>query len=124
LLLESLAIVEESGTKFLGQVVVENAAALAALLADWRRAAQLYGAADVLCKQIGLERGPVAEAFLSPLISQARGALGAKAFAAAETAGRALSYETGLAEARAWLQEGGTTSASDFVEASRSKPAQ
>ena len=79
-------------------------AGLAAFLEEWRRAAQLYGAAIAQCEQIGLHIDPLDEAFLSPLMARAREVLGPAAFAAAEAAGRALSYDTALAEAHAWLE--------------------
>lgn len=79
-------------------------AGLAAFLGEWRRAAQLYGAADLQFEQSGFHREPADEAFHSPLIAQAREALGAAGFAAVEAAGRALSYDTATAEARAWLE--------------------
>ena len=52
--------------------------------------------------ETGLQRDPTDEAFLVPLIDQARAALGA-AFEALEREGRAWSYEQGIREARAWL---------------------
>ena len=104
LLLEALAVAEHVESKILGLCVLPISAGLAALLEDWRRAAQLYGAVIAQCEQIEFHIDPLDEAFLAPLIAKAREALGAAEFAAAEAAGRALSYEAGLAEARAWLQ--------------------
>jgi hypothetical protein len=46
----------------------------------------------------------VDEASLAPVIARTREVLGA-AFAAAESAGRALSYEEAIAEARTWLEQ-------------------
>jgi non-specific serine/threonine protein kinase len=105
MLLEALAIVEQIGSKVLGASVLQIAAGLAAFIGEWRRAAQLHGAATALCEQIGYHVDPTDEAFVVPLISEAREALGEPAFAAAEATGRALSYDTALAEVRAWLQE-------------------
>ncbi len=45
------------------------------------------------------------EAFLRPLIANARAAIGADAFSAAEREGWALSLDEGLDEARAWLAQ-------------------
>ncbi len=121
LLLEALAIVVEPGLKPEGGFVLETAAGLAAFLEEWERAAHLSGAADAQYKRLGIQSEPVNEAFLAPLIAKAREALGAAAFASADAAGRALSYDAALAEARAWLQESRTTPANDCVEASRSE---
>ena len=52
---------------------------------------------------MGYHREPMDEAFLPPLIARARRALGETAFAAAEEAGRTLSYVEAVAETRAWL---------------------
>jgi len=98
-----LAIVDEVGSKYLGQSVLEVSAGLAVLRRDWQLAARFYGTAEALALQTGLHRHPGDEAFLSPLVARAREALGATAFAVAEGGGRDTSYETIMAEARAWL---------------------
>jgi len=64
----------------------------------------VFGVTQAQLEQTGYHRDPADEAFLTPLIARAHERLGATAFAAAETAGRALSYEDALAEARAWLE--------------------
>jgi hypothetical protein len=51
-------------------------AVLATLFGEWRRAAQLYGAANAQLEQIEFQREPADEAFLTPLMAQAREALG------------------------------------------------
>lgn len=124
MLLEAIGIAENCGTNFLGQGVVEAAAGLAAHFGEWRRAAQLYGAADVLCEQIGLKREPVDEMFLAPLIARAREALGPAAFATAEAAGRTLSHDVALVEIRAWLKETGAMAGRDGIEPARNKLSQ
>ena len=63
-----------------------------------------FGAATAQHERMGDHRESVDEMFLSPLIAKARAALGPAAFAAAEAAGRALSYEAALTETRAWLE--------------------
>jgi tetratricopeptide (TPR) repeat protein len=103
LLLEALSIAEEIGSKRVGQGVLEATSGLAAFAEEWEPAARFFGAADALREQMGLHRDPADEAFLSPLIARAQGALGAPAFAAAEAQGRALSYEDACAQARSWL---------------------
>jgi hypothetical protein len=72
---------------------------------EWPRAARLFGAAEAQLAQTGLHRDPADEAFLAPLIQQARDALGAEAFDLAATSGRALGYEDAIAEARSWLEQ-------------------
>ena len=54
---------------------------------------------------MGYQREPVDEAFLAPLIQRTREKLGAAAFAEAESAGRSLSYDEAIAEARSWLEQ-------------------
>jgi hypothetical protein len=81
------------------------AAALAASFGEWERAARLYGAGERLSEQMGYHREPVDEAALAPFIARSREALGAEVFAAAEAAGRSLSYDEVIAEARAWLEQ-------------------
>ena len=104
-LLEAMAIAGEIGSKPAGQSALDVSAGLAALRKDWARAARLFGAAEAQIVQTGLQREPGDEAFLAPLIAQARGALGTSAFDATATAGRALGYEEAMAEAREWLEE-------------------
>jgi non-specific serine/threonine protein kinase len=103
LLLEALSIAEEIGSKRVGQGVLEAASGLAAFTGDARVAARIFGAADALRVQMGLHRDPADEAFLSPLIARARGALEAAEFSAAESSGRSLSYDDATAVARRWL---------------------
>jgi hypothetical protein len=55
---------------------------------------------------MGFHRERADEAFLTPVIARTRGALGDPAFTAAESAGRSLSYEEAIAQARAWLDDG------------------
>ena len=53
---------------------------------------------------MGARREPTDQQLLAPLMARARNELGEDAFTAARDAGRALSYEGALAEARAWLE--------------------
>jgi len=103
-LLEAIAIAGEIGSKPAGQCALEVAAGLAALRKEWARAAACFGSAEAQMGETGLKRDPADEAFLAPLIAKARHALGAPAFAAAETAGRGLGYEEAMTDARAWLE--------------------
>jgi predicted ATPase/class 3 adenylate cyclase len=103
MLREVLSIAEEIGSKPAGQSVLEVSAGLGAVRAEWERAGLFFGAAEAQTRQTGLHRDPTDEAFLAPLIEQARKALGTEAFATIEAAGRALSYDDAMAEVRAWL---------------------
>jgi predicted ATPase/class 3 adenylate cyclase len=103
MLLEVLDIAEAIGWRPAGQSVLEVCAGLAASGSQWEQAARFFGAAEAQMAETGLHRDPADEAFLIPLVARAREALGAAAFAVADAAGRALSYEAAMAEARRWL---------------------
>ena len=97
------AIVAETGSKRLGESVLEVSAGLAVMHCEWDRAARFFGAAEAQMRTMGFQRDPGDEAFLLPLIAKARTALGAAPFAAAEAAGNACSYGEAIADARRWL---------------------
>jgi len=103
LLLEVLTITEQSGSKRAGQCAVDVCAGLAALNEDWEQAARFYGVAERQTADTGIRRDPADDAFLRPWMSNALDALGDPAFAASQASARALNYEQGIAEARAWL---------------------
>jgi predicted ATPase len=105
MLLETLAIIEATGSKWASQSVFEVSAGLAVKKAEWKQAARLYGAAESLAAHTGYQRDPADEAFLAPLIQSARATLPGGHFDAAEQAGRALTLDEALAEARNWLSE-------------------
>jgi hypothetical protein len=69
-------------------------------------AARCYGAAEAQTAQTQLQRDPTDEAFLAPLITNAREALGTEEYTTAKDAGNALSYEQAIGEARTWLKGG------------------
>jgi predicted ATPase/class 3 adenylate cyclase len=100
---EVLAIAREIGSKRDGQSVLEVSAGLASLCRDWDKSALFFGAAEGLAARMGLHRDPADEAFLAPLIANAKNAIGMEGFAVAERAGQALSYEDALSVASAWL---------------------
>ncbi|MEO8345260.1 MAG: tetratricopeptide repeat protein [Betaproteobacteria bacterium] len=104
LLLEALEIAVEIGSKPAGQSALEVAAGLAALCNDGERAARSMGAAEAQIVQTGLQRDAADEAFLAPFMAQVQDKLGAAAFAAAVTAGRAQGYEAAIAQTRSWLE--------------------
>jgi tetratricopeptide (TPR) repeat protein len=102
---EGLAIVEEIGSKRVGVALLDCATGLAAAVGDWERTARVHGTTEALMEQMGYHREPTDEASLPRLIRRAREALGAGAFAAAESAGRSVSYDEAITEARAWLEQ-------------------
>ncbi len=75
-LAEALAISQEVGSTRAGQSALEVAAGLHALGEAWERTAILFGAAQEQMNQSGLHGDPTDEAFLAPLMSKARAALG------------------------------------------------
>jgi len=103
MLLEVAAIAAETGSIPAAQSLLEVSAGLAVLRGEAERAARFYGAAEAQIAHTGLQRDASDEAFLAPLIAQARAALPGAAFASAEAAGRSLDLQKALAEARAWL---------------------
>jgi predicted ATPase/DNA-binding winged helix-turn-helix (wHTH) protein len=103
LLREALAIVDATGSKPAGQSVLEVCAGLAGMRSEWARTARFYGSAEAQAALTGCRRDPADAAFLAPWVARCRGALGDARFDAAVAEGRALPYEEGLAEARAWL---------------------
>ena len=106
ILVEVLQIAARIGSKQACRNALDVAAGLGALLGDWPRAARIYGAAQLELEQTGVRRETADEAFLTPLVTKAREALGESAFAASEAEGRALAFEESIAEARAWLEGG------------------
>jgi predicted ATPase/class 3 adenylate cyclase len=103
ILREVLAISIEMQSKPTGQCTLDVCAALAALSGDWKRAARFFGIVEAQTGQTGYHRDPSDEAFLAPLITEARTVLGTDTFTDAETEGRALSYDDAIDEARVWL---------------------
>ena len=104
MLTETVAIATEIGSKPVAQGALDVSAGFSASLNQFECAARFFGAAQGQALAIGLQRDPTDEAFLLPLIDRARAALGKAAFERAELSGRALSYEQGIDEARAWLE--------------------
>lgn len=103
MLSDVLQIVQQTGSKPAGQSMLEVSAGLASVSREWERAARFFGMAEAQTEVTGLQRDPADEAFLAPLVANARAALGEAAFTAAEGAGRALSYAEAIEETRGWL---------------------
>jgi non-specific serine/threonine protein kinase len=102
--LEALEIAHSTGSKPVGQSVLEVCAGIAAHQQRWSCAAKFYGAAEAEASHTGIRRDPADEAYLAPRIAAARAALGGS-FEAEEAGGRALALDEALEEARAWLDE-------------------
>jgi len=107
LLAEAVQIAADTGSKPVGQSVLEVTSGLAAVERAWECAARFYGAAEAEAARTGLRRDPADEAFLAPRIAKARASAGEDAFAAVEATGRQLPYDQALAAARAWLVPSG-----------------
>ena len=105
MLYEAFALVDRTGSKWVGQLVVGVSTGLAASLGEWARAARFYGAAKAQNERMGTPQDPGADTFLALLLARTREMLGVNAFATAEAAGRGLTYDDALAEARSWLRE-------------------
>ncbi|TMH66470.1 MAG: tetratricopeptide repeat protein, partial [Betaproteobacteria bacterium] len=103
MLLEALEIADKAGFKRSVLIVLFHSIALATLLGEWERAARLYGWTEAQREETGLHREPTDELLLAPSLAQMQEALGMPAFHAAEVAGRSLSYDEIMAEARKWL---------------------
>ena len=103
MLLQALAIAAEIGSRLVGQFVLDISAWLAAFVGDPAKAARFFGAAEAQLEETGYHREMVDEAPMAPVVARAREILGTEAFAAAESAGRALSYDEATTEVRAWL---------------------
>ena len=103
-LLEALAIAEEISSKQVGRAVLEYCACLAAVCREWESAACLYGATERHSEEMGYHREPMDADVLPPFLARTRAALDETAFASAEALGRARSYDSAIAEAKAWLR--------------------
>ena len=100
MLREVLSIATEIGSKPAALSALEVCAGLAAASKNWALAARVFGAAEEHTGKMGLRRAPADEAFLLPLITLARQALGEQAFSSAEADGRLLELDDALALAR------------------------
>ena len=104
MLLESLMIASELNEKRWRLVAMEISAGLAAILKQWSLVPRFDAAADVHTVQMGRRRDAQDVAFLTPLVEQAKAALGPETYAAAVAAGRALSYDDAVTEMTVWLR--------------------
>jgi predicted ATPase len=104
MLLEALEIGDELGSMLTVQSVLEVSSGLAALKEDWANVGLFFGAAEALAARTGLHRDPADEAFLAPLLAQARVTLGEQSLVAAVAEGRSLSEDIARGKVRAWLE--------------------
>jgi predicted ATPase/DNA-binding SARP family transcriptional activator len=101
-LTEVAAIVEETLSRPIAQSLMEVCAGLAVQEGDASQAARFFGNAEEQSRLTGRRRDAPDEAFLSPLIAQAKATLG-DAFGAAVAIGCQMKFIQALEEARRWL---------------------
>ena len=104
MLLESLAISDELGSRRGRLVVMEVCAGLATSLEHFELTPRFDAAADIHTVQMGRRRDAPDAAFLAPLVERAKTSLGPDNYAVAVAAGQALSYDDAVAEMTAWLR--------------------
>ena len=104
MLLEALMIATEINEKRWRLVAMEISAGLAAILKQWSLVPRFDAAAGIHTVQMGRRRDAQDVAFLTPLVEQAKVALGPEIYAAAVAAGRVLSYDDAVTEMTAWLR--------------------
>ncbi len=100
---EAITTAQALGNKAVGQAALDVVTGLAAWRGEHQRAARWFGSAQAQMLETGLQRDPIDQVFLTPLIDRSRAALGSMAFAAAECEGGALRYDRAIDEARTWL---------------------
>lgn len=108
--LECMQIAEAAGQRAACACSLDPIAGLAESLGDHERAVRYYGAANALRRKSDTLREPIDQAFISDLMTRARTALGSPAFAAAEVAGSAMSYDEVISDAQHWLARTRTAS--------------
>jgi predicted ATPase/class 3 adenylate cyclase len=99
---EALDISERLRSLPLIKSAIEVACGLAASQGDFALAARLFGVAEEQGDRTGIGRDPADDAFLAPLVTKSREALGDR-YAQLQAAGRALPADEALRETRAWL---------------------
>ena len=104
LLLEALSIGIETGSRPVGQSVVEVSAGLAGAVGNWERAAYLFGIAETQNALTGMSRDPADEAFVAPIVTRAHEKLGGERFATAQREGAACTWDDAIAAVRMFLE--------------------
>ena len=102
---EGTRLVERTGSKYVGAFIMVAIGALAGVLGDPARAARFWGAAAETRERMGVALDRSDQKFYDPHAARVCAVLGDEAFGAAERQGRAVPYESALAEARAWVED-------------------
>jgi predicted ATPase/DNA-binding winged helix-turn-helix (wHTH) protein len=105
MLLESWELLLDAGLKGLSKDLLDCTAGLAALRREDATAARFGGAALARLDEAGIQREPVDEAFIAPLIARVKARMGESAFEAAHAGGHALDADASLAEVKQWLDK-------------------
>ena len=92
-----------TGSSRIEQSVLEVCAGLAAANQDATHAARFYGAAESRARRTGLRRDPADQAFLAPLMAQARERLGNDRFQREADEGGQLADDHAAREVHEWL---------------------
>jgi tetratricopeptide (TPR) repeat protein len=101
LLDEAQSIAAATGSRALGQSLLDVCCGLAAARGDWQASAMFYGAAEAQAQRSGLRRDPADAAFLTAAIGASRAAAGD--LSAAEASGRAQGFDEAMAAVRTYL---------------------
>lgn len=101
LLEEALSIAGLTGSRAVGQSLLEVVSGLAAARGDWTACATFYGAAEAQAQRSGIRRDPADAVFLADAIGRSRAAH--EGTAAAEAVGRELNYDAAIAAVRGFL---------------------
>jgi predicted ATPase len=98
---EAMTISSATGSRALGQSLLEVSAGLAAARGDWAACATLYGAAEAQAQRSGIRRDPADAVFLATAIQRSRAAHAGSA--AAEAQGRSMEYDDAMVAVRSFL---------------------
>lgn len=105
MLLEALEIAVISGSNPVGRSALEVGAGWAAVQQRWQEAAWLFGAVQAQMHKTGLRRDPADEAFLAPLMANARQMLGELEFSVALAQGEAVELDAAFRRLRQGLED-------------------
>jgi predicted ATPase len=105
LLSEALSLAAEIGSRPCELSTLEVCAGLACALSDWAHGAQFLGMGEALAKETGLQRDPVDDAFLAPLIERAQESLGKPQFRLLADQAAVLPKDASMMQVQGWLQQ-------------------
>jgi non-specific serine/threonine protein kinase len=103
--IESLRIVRDLGSRWMGAQSFEAIGELALVLGDVTRMPRLFGAAEAIRQATGGTMTSYEREIHDSVVTAAHKALGDERFAALEAEGRAMSFEAAVEYALAWLEE-------------------